>query len=473
MRNSFTWRSLPPRSALYSAEAQQLCSSLELERSFGPVRQARKSTGEGATRRPQGLGIVLALALLPTVLLPTLAMVSRAAADDTVPAAPHAATTAAGVDAAQPEPLVVAENSFDDGGEASLQRISLSTRSSSFPSAASVGGTVVRAPGIRVAPNGYSQDGFGWSGVEKDHEVGPGRGIASVDALQGWDHIYQRLVAGGIDPSAAAQVLSDSRMPSRDPLYFSLNPRESKDLYRKHNSYRNRRNAMEFYREHESSFRRAEREFGVPRHVILALLQVETGCGRNTGRSRVIPGLARLAAAATPENIRLNVAKHRRGNPRFDASLVEARARYLEQTFLPHLAAAIRVAGMMGVEPLELRGSGAGAMGIPQFLPGNFLTYGVDGDGNGRVDPFSEADAILSVGRFLKEHGWTGGPALSAAGKRKAIWHYNRSEPYISTVLAMASQLERIESGSLTDRPEQVARPRAKTARARRARARR
>lgn len=337
-----------------------------------------------------------------------------------------------------------------------------------FPAALRTGGTVIPYPNAATAPrtsggtlvrssliyrlHGRSEQGSGWQADEE------GRQVAHENGLKGWDYLYEKLIAQGFDPGLVASVFSDPRMPERQPLYFSLTPRESHALYRKHNSYRNRQNALGFYRRFETTFRRAESRFGVPRHVILALLQVETGCGRITGRSRVLPGLARLAIAASPENVEANAAR-RRAELGVTRSRIVSRARYLEDTFLPHVAGALKLAKELDVDPLELRGSSAGAMGIPQFLPGNFFLHGADGNGDGRVDPYSEEDSILSVARFLRSSGWEK-PVLTRAEQRKAIWHYNRSEPYISTVLTMAALLEKIESGQLTDRPEPVVKKR-------------
>ena len=97
------------------------------------------------------------------------------------------------------------------------------------------------------------------------------------------------------------------------------------------------------------------------------------------------------------------------------------------------------IADRLGIDPLSIRGSGAGAFGLAQFLPTSYLSYGVDGDRNGRVSLFSPDDAIASCANYLKAHGWRSG--LSHAERREVIWHYNRSDPYIDTVLALASRL--------------------------------
>lgn len=258
--------------------------------------------------------------------------------------------------------------------------------------------------------------------------------------LKGWDYLYRRLVASGIRASVAAAVLSDARMPEREELFFSLQPHESGALYRRRNTREERDNALSFYREHEPAFRAAQTEFGVPPSIILALLQIETHCGSYTGDHPVFFRLARLASAASPDNIEVNFRHHRALDPAVKRAEVEERAHWLEQTFLPSVTASFQIAGKYGISPLELKGSLAGARGIPQFLPANEIKYGVDADRDGRIDLFSPADAIFSVANFLSKNGWRR-DILSAKEKRAVLYRYNHSTPYVETALSMSSSL--------------------------------
>ena len=71
----------------------------------------------------------------------------------------------------------------------------------------------------------------------------------------------------------------------------------------------------------------------------------------------------------------------------------------------------------IGLNPLTVKGSYAGAMGAPQFMPSNYRKYAVDADDSGRVDLWTNWDDVCaSVGNYLKEHGWNEGePVLSEA----------------------------------------------------------
>jgi membrane-bound lytic murein transglycosylase B len=140
-----------------------------------------------------------------------------------------------------------------------------------------------------------------------------------------------------------------------------------------------------FWNEHAAALARAEVEYGVPADVIVGIIGVETVYGRNTGRFRVMDVLTTLAFAY-PET------------PNRAARMAFFRGE-LENTLL--------LARKSDIDPLSLVGSFAGAVGLPQFMPGSILSYGVDFDGDGRIDLRDSAvDAIGSVANFLVRHGW-------------------------------------------------------------------
>jgi membrane-bound lytic murein transglycosylase B len=261
--------------------------------------------------------------------------------------------------------------------------------------------------------------------------------------LRGWDYLYSRLVDAGGDSKLLGRIFSDPRMPRNETVYFNLDPKESKARYRRHTSKIARRNALKFYNQFQQSFEQAAKKFDVPAYAILAIIQVETSCGRVMGSSRVFPALARLAATAAPENVAANIERSKK--EKNAEARVAKRAAYLEETFLPHVNGTVQLASALGQDPLELRGSGAGAVGIPQFLPGNVQSLGIDADGNGTVDPFSARDAIFSVANFLHHYGWS---SKQTSSMRKAVWQYNRSTAYIDTVLKLSRLLKEDIAGT-------------------------
>jgi membrane-bound lytic murein transglycosylase B len=139
------------------------------------------------------------------------------------------------------------------------------------------------------------------------------------------------------------------------------------------------KHGVQFWQENEAELVRAEAIYGVPREIIVAIIGVETEYGRNTGKFSVLEALATLAFDYPPRA------------PFFRSEL--------EQFLL--------LARENGISPLETKGSYAGAIGIPQFMPSSQRRYAVDFDGDDRIDlRRSTTDAIGSVARFLNLHGW-------------------------------------------------------------------
>ena len=176
-------------------------------------------------------------------------------------------------------------------------------------------------------------------------------------------------------------------MESFRGLAFSLDPTEHRSLYRGFLRSDSVARARSCRIEHDRALRAAELRFGVPAGVVGAIMHVESQCGRNTGRRRVLPQLAKLAMSNDPENVRWNIDRHTDGVPARRRAAIEARVRAraadLERTFYPEVVATFRVAARNGIDPLAITGSGAGAFGLTQFLPSSYLRFAVDGDGDG------------------------------------------------------------------------------------------
>ena len=144
-----------------------------------------------------------------------------------------------------------------------------------------------------------------------------------------------------------------------------------------------------FREEQQEALARAAELYGVPEEIVVAIIGIETVYGRNTGNYRVIDALSTLAFDYPP------------------------RAEFFRNELENYLL----YARDAGIDTLALKGSYAGAIGIPQFMPGSYRRYAVDLDGDGKQDlSGSFADAIGSVANFLNAHGWeTGQPVAYSA----------------------------------------------------------
>ena len=136
---------------------------------------------------------------------------------------------------------------------------------------------------------------------------------------------------------------------------------------------------LAFWQLHAAQLAATQARLGVPAEIIVAIIGVESIYGRHMGHFNSFAALATLAFGYPP---RAELFRHE-----------------LEELLL--------LAREAHADPLSYRGSYAGALGLPQFLPSSVRRYAVDGDQDGVIDlPHSAADAIASVGNFLHQHGW-------------------------------------------------------------------
>jgi membrane-bound lytic murein transglycosylase B len=245
-----------------------------------------------------------------------------------------------------------------------------------------------------------------------------------------------RLREEGVAENTLAQVYGSKEMPIFSFVPFRLNPRESSNIYGSFLRQDRYRLGAQFIRTHAAHFSRMEKLLRVPKAVVTAILVVETGIGENTGSQQVLYRLSRVASVGDPQNLTQNLAELQRTDPTVTMEAVAARAVYLEKTFLPEIPALLKIAQRNRFNPLKVRGSIAGAFGLPQFLPSAFLRFGYDGDRNGTISLFNEVDALWSTANYLASFGLTHETPLPE--QRTVLWNYNKSDPYIDTILAVS-----------------------------------
>jgi membrane-bound lytic murein transglycosylase B len=147
---------------------------------------------------------------------------------------------------------------------------------------------------------------------------------------------------------------------------------------------------VRFWNRNAELLARAEREYGVPAEIIVATIGVETVYGNHTGSHRVLDALTTLA---------------------FD---FPRRAEF----FRGELEQFLLLVHEGEVDPLRMRGSYAGAMGVPQFMPSSFRSYAVDFDGDGsRTLWDGAADSIGSVANYYRSFGWQAGQPIAVPAK--------------------------------------------------------
>lgn len=221
----------------------------------------------------------------------------------------------------------------------------------------------------------------------------PGVALANQDSPQTYagqpqaEAFAAEMAGRGLDPVWVQQVLGEAQKLESVRRAFKPLPegqRKNWQAYRARFLDAGRTDAgRQFMQEHAGTLTSASHQFGVPVEVIVGILGVETYYGRDTGRFRVVDTLTTLA---------------------FDYPVEGGRDR--SAYFREQLAHFFLWCAKEQCQPLNIRGSYAGAMGMPQFMPENIHRYGTDFDGNGHIDLNNPVDAIGSVARFLALHGW-------------------------------------------------------------------
>lgn len=147
---------------------------------------------------------------------------------------------------------------------------------------------------------------------------------------------------------------------------------------------------LAFWHENQKNLEQAQKQFGVPANIIVAIIGVETLYGKNQGNYRVLDALTTLA---------------------FD---YPKRSEF----FTKELKEYLLLCREHGVPATKYMGSYAGAMGKPQFMPSSYRFYAVNFDGTGKADLMNEdRDVISSVANYFHRHGW----AMNAAVAQPAI----------------------------------------------------
>lgn len=260
-----------------------------------------------------------------------------------------------------------------------------------------------------------------------------------IDSFRGWDYLVAKLRKDGISELELRAVYLNRQMPPFSTAYFKLVPKESHAMYSSYKKESLVKRARDFIENHKSIFDEAEKKYKVNRHVIASIMLIESRYGSNTGDHLIINRLSRVGSIAKPDNILANYKKLKKENPRVTLKQVEERAHYLESRFYPEVLALFEMSRKQNINLLTLKGSSAGAFGIPQFLPSTYLKHGVDANNDGHISLFDIEDAVHSTSKYLASEGWQDNAPKKQ--KEAVIWEYNHSGPYIDTVLSIADRL--------------------------------
>ena len=255
-----------------------------------------------------------------------------------------------------------------------------------------------------------------------------------------FDFLQKMLVKDGFDGERIKAIYSrqDVQFDIKTVSRFFAH-REARLNYDQFASRKNIRNARQYMKRYKDNLERAETQYGVDKEIITAIILVETQLGTVMGSSSVLNALSTFAVLSD-RNVR-EMAWQLISNPsnltrkEFDKwSARKSKWAYDE------LKAFLKYTDREEMNPSEVYGSYAGAIGIAQFMPSNVMAYAQDGNQDGRIDLFDHADAISSIASYLKQFGWY--PGIDRKKSYRVVYNYNHSKYYVNIIFKIADRLK-------------------------------
>jgi membrane-bound lytic murein transglycosylase B len=251
--------------------------------------------------------------------------------------------------------------------------------------------------------------------------------------------LIYRLSQEGFDFEFLSKLFLDSRaefLPAVTTLSLSSN--EIPERYTKFLSPELILLSKQFLNYNFKTLRQMEKRYQVDKEVAVAILLVESRFGENIGRYRVMPTLASIALMDSPEILRKNCATLREMDPELSCEWIENRSRRKAEWAYQELKCFLNIIRREKIDPLEVFGSHAGAMGMAQFIPSSYLNYALSEESLEKW-LLSRDEAIFSIGNYLRSHGWKRN--LPIQKKKQILLYYNRSGPYVETVMKVSQKI--------------------------------
>jgi|SRR5690554_112632 len=244
-----------------------------------------------------------------------------------------------------------------------------------------------------------------------------GHSFAQATDMSSPEHnaFFQKLASEHKISRADAMAILEQAQVSEEVLEAIAKPWEAKPWFEYYPIFLTERRleqGLNFWREHQTTLERAEREYGVPAQIIVAIIGVETFYGGYLGRHKVLDSLYTLAFHYPPR----------------------------ETFFRSELGHFLALVQEEKLPATELLGSYAGAMGFGQFISSSYRAYAVDFDGDGQRDLISNpVDAIGSVANYFAKHKWQAAqpiatPAWVSQGANVDAFISNRGQQLTHTV---------------------------------------
>ncbi len=250
--------------------------------------------------------------------------------------------------------------------------------------------------------------------------------------------------------SYAKKVILDPRVKINTKLILlNIDQPNIKNYMRNSLSKRAVDKGLRFLRKYKHKFNEVEKRYSVDKEIILAILYIETNFNLKKANYNVFNAYLNLSFADHPyyldKGLKLIGKKYKHLSNR---KLKVKKERFIRVSknkskwALNELKILIEVSKKLKKPILNIKGSFAGAMGYPQFIPSSYMRYAVDGNGDKFIDLFNIYDAIESVANYLQSVGYR---QKDLKSKKLAIYDYNHNTNYVNFVLEYAKIVKRIK----------------------------
>ncbi|RVV99090.1 lytic murein transglycosylase [Mesobaculum littorinae] len=243
------------------------------------------------------------------------------------------------------------------------------------------------------APCGNDASGFAnWKPQMAREAQAAGVGQRGIDALMGTQYAQRTINADRNQKSFSYTLDKFMQVRGADTIVAQGRSRKAGD--------------PAYYQALESSY-------GVPAGVLIAIHGMETAFGNFMGDSNVLSAISTLAYDCRRSDF-----------------------------FTGHLLAALKLVDRGTISPSSI-GAMHGELGHTQFLPGNALAYGVDGNGDGRIDLTNQTDALASTANYLRAKGWQPGAGYQQGQPNyRVIQEWNAATVYQQAIAIMAARID-------------------------------
>ena len=260
------------------------------------------------------------------------------------------------------------------------------------------------------------------------------------------DSLRYRLIEDGADADLVHALFNDPRFEVLPELFVkNIKQPDATAGYARFISSQSVSQAGVFLKQYKPVIENALRNFDVEPEIVIAVLQVESSLGKYKGKYPLFNTFASLTVlmsssleSLAPKFWNEVLADVKLSEIKTEKKKTLRRMQRKSEWAYKELLELIRISSKTELDPFQIKGSWAGAFGLPQFLPSSFIAYGRDGDLDGDVNLDEIEDAVASVAYYLEKNGYS---SKEIKKKRKAIWRYNHSEDYVDCIITLADRV--------------------------------